>query len=68
MATKAMVTPKELIITYFQAASSDLALASRPTSTTLASVLASTSIQSRPRLPVRNTASMAEANTEKKAK
>ena len=50
------------MITYFQAASSDRALASRPTSTTLASVLPSMRTNSRPRLPVSSEASMRLAN------
>jgi hypothetical protein len=53
---------------YFHAASSDTALASSPTSTQLASVLASISTQSSPRFPVSNDASIIEANTPNAAK
>ena len=53
---------------YFQAASSDRARPSRPTSAALASVLASTSTNSSPRLPVSSAASMREANSPKNEK
>ena len=56
------------MITYFQAASSDRALPSRPTSAALASVLASTRTNSSPRLPVSSEASMSEANSPKNEK
>ncbi len=68
VATSAMVTPKELMITYFQAASSDRGLPSSPTKTTLASVLVSMRTHSSPKLPVMNTASIPDANSEKKPK
>jgi hypothetical protein len=66
--TSAIVTPNELMIMYFQAASSDTALASRPTSTQLASVLPSMSTHSSPRLPVSNEASIIDAKIAKKMK
>ena len=68
MPASAIVTPNELMITYFQAASSELALPSSPTSAALASVLASISTNSRPRLPVSSDASISEANSPKKMK
>ena len=58
MPASAIVTPSELMITYFQAASSERALPSSPTSAALARVLASTSTNSRPRLPVSSEASI----------
>ena len=66
MPASAIVTPNELMITYFQAASSELARASRPTSAALASVLASISTNNRPRFPVSRAASISEANRPKK--
>ena len=63
-----MVTPSELMITYFQAASRERALPSSPTSAALASVLASTSTNNRPRFPVSIAASISEENSPKKTK
>ena len=60
MPASAIVTPNELMITYFQAASSELGRASRPTSAALASVLASISTNNRPRLPVSSDASISD--------
>jgi len=66
--TSAIVTPNELMMMYFHAASSETALASSPTRTQLASVLASISTHSRPRFPVSNAASISDANSAKKTK
>lgn len=68
MPASAIVTPNELMITYFQAASSELDRASSPTSAALARVLASMRTNSRPRLPVSSAASMSAANRPKKMK
>ena len=56
------------MMTYFQAASSDRDRPFRPTRAALASVLASTRTNSRPRLPVSSAASISEANKPKNAK
>ena len=66
--TSAIVTPNELMMMYFHAASSDTGLPSSPTSTQLASVLASISTHSSPRLPVSNEASIIAAKIAKKMK
>ena len=63
-----MVTPNELMMMYFHAASSDSGLPSSPTSTQLASVLASISTHSNPRLPVSNDANIIAAKIAKKMK
>ena len=68
MPASAIVTPSELMITYFHAASSELALPSSPTSAALARVLASMRTNSRPRLPVSSEASISDANRPKKMK
>ena len=62
MPASAIVTPSELMMTYFQAASSDRDRPSIPTRAALASVLASTRTNSSPRLPVSSAASISEAN------
>ena len=66
MPASAIVTPNELMITYFQAASSEAARASRPTSAALASVLASISTNSAPRFPVSSAPSISAAKSPKK--
>ena len=68
MPASAIVTPSELMMTYFHAASSDRARPSRPTRAALASVLASTRTNSSPRLPVSSAASISEANRPKNEK
>ena len=68
MPTSAIVTPNELMMMYFHAASSEIGLPSRPTSTQLASVLASISTHRSPRLPVSNEASIIAAKIAKKMK
>ncbi len=62
------MTPNEVMITYFHAASSEFDLASSPTSPALARVLASIRTKSRPRLPVSRDASIRDANSPKKMK
>ena len=68
MPARAIVTPSELMMTYFQAASRLRARPSRPTSAALARVLASMRTNSRPRFPVSSEASISEANRPKNVK